>query len=160
MFLLWLLFYGIVAIVYAAIAGLTIYGFYYLFENIALNIFLGVVFGLGAYYAYLRLSLMFLLIALDEQNPLAISWNLLKGNIIRLFGLLALIGVATYAIGLIILILIAVFSWLLSSIIVASWLGSLGLAVLMVFILLMYMLSWAVTAKAYGLVYKTFTKGK
>ena len=88
-------------IICAFLAVMIIAGANYLFNNIILNMILGIFLGLSGLYLYFRIGLVFLLIATDKPKPLRTSWRLLKGNVLRVIGLFLLIGISVYFIILI-----------------------------------------------------------
>lgn len=144
--------------VYGAIAtGITI-GVYYLTDVMALAIILGVIFGLAALYGAFRLGLTFLLVSIDQEKPLRLSWVLLEGNVLRFIGLVILVGISVALISGIGLAIIAGVTWLLTMI--TPLLAIIGVLLFMVYIAAMWLLSWAVGAKAVALVFDTFTEGK
>ena len=57
------------------------------YENLALTATSGIFLGLLACYLVFRLGFFKLLISIDTKAPLRESWHLLKGHVMRLFGL-------------------------------------------------------------------------
>jgi hypothetical protein len=144
--------------IYVLIAAGIIIGIYFLINSVALSVILGILFTLFGIYLLVRIGLTYLLIAVDQIKPIRVSWNLLKGNVLRLFWLLVLIAIAIFLISLAGAIILGIFGWILS--LISLWLVSIPIVLFLIFGFFMWLLSWAVGSKAFALVYKTFTSGK
>lgn len=157
-------------ILYSLLIGLIVVGFVLLgagiivatqllVHNVFLDVTIGILIGLYGFYALIRLSLIFPLISIDREKPLKTSWRMLKGNVLRLIGLMILITFVIGMIGLfgfLALLLIGIIFSLLSPVVSIVVLTLLGLP----FIIFMWLLNWAVFAKAISLVYLSFSEGK
>ncbi len=157
-FILYSILIAVIFGVYGAIASGVAYGLYYLTDMLPLAIILGVVFALGALYGTIRLSLTLLLVSIDQENPLRLSWALLEGNVLRLIGLLIIIALSLSIISGLGAAVVVGISWLLA--LITPYLALLGVLIFMVYVAAMWVFSWAVGAKALALVYQTFTEGK
>ncbi|HUX78325.1 MAG TPA: hypothetical protein VMW10_01050, partial [Alphaproteobacteria bacterium] len=149
---------GILAVIYVSVTGGIAAGAYFLTESIALTAILGVLFGIYGFYLLIRIGLTYLLISIDQENPLRVGWRLLKGNVLRLLGLLLLISLVILLVFIAGSIVLGIFGWILS--LMSTWLIAIPLILFFLFGLAMWLLIWAVTSKAFALVYKTFTSGK
>lgn len=145
--------------IYGLIAAGIVIGAQILLDIIPLTVILGLLFLLGGIYLIVRIALTFLLIAIDREKPLRTSWLLLKRNILRLCGLMLLLGVALLLIGGIGFAITAAIG-IIADMMSSSFL--VGLFAILIVLLggVMWILAWAVNAKALALVYKTFTEGK
>ena len=145
--------------VYTLIGVGIVAGAHYLFENIVLDIGLGALFILYSFYAFLRIFLYSLLIAIDKTHPLRTSWHLVKGNILRLVGLFLLIWVAIvglFAGGALIFSLLGLLLALISPVLMEN----VSVLVILFAGIFSYLISWAIFSKACALVYQTLKKGK
>ncbi len=148
----------ILTALYVAIAAGISIGIYFLVESVALSTILGVLFTLYGFYLIVRIGLTFFLIAIDRTIPIRISWRLLKGNVLRFLGLMLLIFLTIFLIIIAGCIVLGLFGWLLS--LVSPTLLVIPFILLFIFGIILWFISWAVTAKAFALVYKTFTEGE
>ncbi len=156
-----ILYYILIALlagIYIAVSIGIVVGAQAFIGSVALTVILGILLGLFGIYLMLRLALTFVLISIDRNNPLKTSWNLLKGNVLRLFGLVLLIGGAILLIGLAGALVLGILGWLLA--LISPWLAGIALLLFLGFGILMWLLNWAVISKSMALVYKTFTEGK
>lgn len=144
--------------IYALVCIGAIIGLYYLVESMALSVILGIFFGLAGLYAIMRLGLTLFLIAIDQTKPIRLSWALLKGNVLRLVGLMFLVLLVVAGISIAGLLVIAALTWILS--LITPWLAIPGVLLFIAYVAAMWLLSWAAMAKAIALVYKGFTSGK
>lgn len=153
---------GVLAGLYALITGGVIVGIFSLFEGgalaVTLAVILGIFSGLLGLYLLFRLTLLFFFVAVDRDEPLQTSWNLLKGNVLRIIGLTFLIGITMGLIGAAGFILLALFGMLLS--LVSPLLGGVTAIFIFLFTILLWLLNWGVYSKSLALVYQTFTEGK
>ncbi len=148
---------GLLVGIYGLItAGITI-GAYYLVESTPLTAILGILFALYGFYLLVRIGLTYLLIAIDQNNPIRVSWRLLKGSVLRLAGLILLIIIVLLGIFLVGIIALSILGWALA--LITPVLLVIPGVLFLVFGFCMWLLTWAVTSKAYALVYKTFTEG-
>lgn len=148
----------IMASIYATIAAGIVIGAQAYIESIVLTVVLGVLFAIFGFYWIIRIGLTLLLVAIDRNQPMRISWRLLKGNVLRLIGLMILIVIVIGLIGLAGVIVLGILGWILSFI--NPWLVGIAVVLGFLFAFFMWLLNWAVSAKALALVYKTFTEGK
>ncbi len=143
---LYMLFFGM----YIGIGVAIVLGAHVFFTNIALDIVLGTLFALYAFYVVIRISLYQLLIAIDITHPIRTSWHLLKGNLLRFLGLFLLITLALLGIMIVGGVLVGILGGLLGLI------SPVLIKILIVFLgVFAVLVSWAVFAKAYALVYQT-----
>lgn len=139
--------------IYAGVAVGIVLGANALAESTALNVTLAILFFIGLIYVAFRLGLIFFLIATDQTKPIRVSWALLKGNVLRFVGLTFLIMLAVVLISIAGVVVLGLLGWVLSYI--SNWLiAVIGLA-LIIFTVIMWLFSWAMTSKALSLVYKT-----
>ncbi len=157
-FTLYMILIGILAGIYAIIAAGIITGVHMLLESIALDIILGIIFVIGLFYGIFRVYLTLFLIANDQAQPLRRSWELLKGNVLRVLGLVLIISIAVGIIAAVVVGIAALITYLLA--LITPILGILGGIIVFISVAAMWLMSIAVGAKAVALVYKTFVKGK
>ncbi|OJW53950.1 MAG: hypothetical protein BGO67_07750 [Alphaproteobacteria bacterium 41-28] len=148
---------GILATIYILITGGIALGAHFLVGSTALTVVLGILFVIYGIYLALRLSLTYLLIAIDQEKPIRVSWRLLKGNVLRVLGLLILIGIVISLIGLAGIIVLGILGWILS--LISVWLIAIPIVLFALFSIILWFVSWIVGTKALSLVYKTFTSG-
>jgi hypothetical protein len=89
---------------------------------------------------------------MDHAEPLKTSWSLMKGNVLRLLGLLLLVALTIMLIGLVGGIVVGLVSGLFS--LVSPMLGILSLILWLLFAIFTVLLGWAVNSKMLGLVYQ------
>lgn len=123
-----------------------------------LTVIAGILLVIGGIYALIRLSLTFTLISIDQNQPIRKSWRLLKGNVLRLFGLNLLIALVVILIALAGFIVIGLFAGLF--VFISSWLAMLLIIPGALFVLFIWFLSWALQSKALSLVLLSFTEGQ
>jgi len=154
--------YSILVPILGAVYLLTSFGIVFisqhLFSSIALNVILGVLLGLFGCYVLIRIGLFHLLISIDGNQPLKTSWNLLKGNVLRFFGLIFLIMMSILIIAVMGIGVLALLGYLLSFV-THTLTGPIAVLIYL-FGVYIWFLNWAVTAKALSLVYTSFTEGK
>lgn len=143
---------SILAGIYVAISAGIIFGTHSLFENMGVNIILGILLSFYGLYLLLRITLYPVLISVDQSAPLSTSWNLLRGNIIRLIGLFLMVGLTVLLIGAVGAIILGLLTTLFS--VVGPILTVVSLVLWFLFAVFMVLLGWAVNAKALGLVYQ------
>lgn len=151
MFLYNLLFIVLFAAYGAIAAGITV-GSYFLTESVFLTALLGTLFFLGLFYLMGRLMLMFLNVATDQAEPLRMSWHVMRGNVLRLFGLFILIWLAIIALIIVGSVIIGITGTILGFI--GAWLGYLAFALFIPFSLFVWLVAAAMTMKALALVNK------
>jgi hypothetical protein len=151
MFLYQILFVVLFAAYGGIAAGITI-GVYFLTESIFLAALLGTLFFLGLFYLMGRLMLVFLNVAIDQPEPLRTSWQVMRGNVLRLFGLFILISLAIIALSIVGGLIIGVTGVILGFI--GGWLGAVIFALYVPFALFVWLVSAAMTMKAMALVNK------
>jgi len=151
MFLYHLLFIVLFAAYGAIAAGITV-GAYFLTESVFLTALLGTLFFIGLFYLMGRLILVFLNVATDKSEPLRTSWHVMKGNVLRLFGLFILIWLAIIALTIVGALIIGVTGAILSFI--GGWLGYVVFALSIPFALFVWLVAAAMTMKALALVSK------
>ncbi len=149
---------GILASIYVFITVGIGLGAHFLVGSIFLTSILGVLFVIYGIYLVIRISLTYLLIAIDQEKPIRVSWRLLKGNVLRVFWLFLLIGIVIFLISVAGGIVLGVLGWILS--LISVWLVAIPVVLFLLFALFMWLLSWSVSSKAFALVYKTFTEGE
>jgi hypothetical protein len=126
--------------------------------NTALNIVVGALYATGALYVLFRLSLVFPLVAIEHERPMSTSWNLMRGNVLRLLGLFILITLKILLIVLAGLVVLGLIGWLLY--LIVPFLVIVPILFAIIFFLYIWLLNWAVITKAFSLVYLSFTAGK
>jgi len=141
--------------IYVAISGGIVFGAHILFESIVLDVVLGALFAIYGIYLMYRIILTFPLIAIDQKKPIRVSWRLLKGNVLRLFGLIFLIIISLLLLGLAGVIVLGILGWVLA--LINPWLAGIAALLLLVFGLFIWLLSWGVVSKAMSVVYKDLT---
>ena len=151
--ILYSLLIAILAGIYFLIAGGVTIGTQFLIESKDLMGIIGALFVIYAIYLFTRIGLIGLLISIDQRAPLKTSWYLLKGNVLRLFVLLFLIGIAFVLLALIGMALLGILGWTIN-----LWLNWPPMILVSLFGLLMWFFNWAVSSKALALVYNTVTK--
>ncbi|MBS0272698.1 MAG: hypothetical protein JSR85_08675 [Proteobacteria bacterium] len=155
-----LLYYILIVLLFVAYtgiaAGITL-GLHFGLENTTLTAIVGTLLALYGIYLFVRLSLTFLLIAIDHDVPLRTSWRLLKRNVLRLIGLMLLISLAFLAIIAITFLILGIVTWILS--LVSPWLFGVGLFLMALAGLVLWLFSFGVILKSLALVYKSFTEG-
>ena len=146
-FFLFVFLFGIYVFVAMGIIGIS----QSLFDNTILNVSLGIFAGLYGLYIFFRLGLFPLFIAIDQIKPMAMSWRLLKGNVLRFIGLNILLMVSLLAILLLGAVLLIP---LLQVTMTNSFLNG-GVSILAgLFLILMGFIYWSVFSKAGALVYE------
>jgi hypothetical protein len=156
--ILYSLLIGILATIYILITGGIAIGAHFLVGSTALTVILGIVFVIFGIYLAIRISLTYLLIAIDQEKPIRISWRLLKGNVLRVLGLMLLIGIVISLVGLAGIIVLGILGWILA--LISLWLVAIPILLFAAFSIILWFVSWVVGTKALSLVYKTFTSGK
>lgn len=142
----------ILAGTYLGISAGIIIGAHALFDNIGINVILGILLFIYLFYLMFRLTLYPVVISMDHAEPLKTSWRLMKGNILRLLGLVLLVTLTIMLIGLVGGIVVGLVSGLFS--LVSPMLGILSLILWLLFAIFMILLGWAVNSKMLGLVYQ------
>lgn len=142
---------AILGIIYVGLAAGILIGVHALFANTGINIMVGILLVLYAYYLIVRLSLFPVMIAMDQSAPMKTSWRLMKGNVLRLVGLTLLVALTILLIGIIGGAIVGLLSMFL--IMISPALSVLGILLGLIFAVLMVLLGWAVMSKALGLVY-------
>ncbi len=155
---LYSIYIGVLMVLYGGVAIGIAWGAYALTESIALTVILAAFLTLYGFYFLIRLGLTFLLVAIDRSQPMKTSWRLLQGHILRLTGLLMLIGLAIIGIGLAGAIVIALFGFLLT--LISPSLVSIAVLAGVVFGIGVWIFSWALYSKSYALVYASFMEGR
>jgi hypothetical protein len=149
---------GILAGVYGLLSAGIILLAEYFFASVAVNIVLGALLILYGFYLMFRITLTFLLIAIDRNQPIRVSWRLLKGNVSRVVGLVLLIMLTILLmtlVGLIALVLIGVlFSF------ISPWLAGITAVLIYTFMMFIWFYAWAVNTQALSHVYRVFTEGE
>ncbi len=156
--ILYSLLLGLIAIGFILLGVGIVFAAHMMAHSVFLNVLLGTVVGLFGFYALIRLTLLFPLIAIERENPLKTSWNLLKGNVLRLIGLSLIIGLKIIGIMLLGFIAIGFVGYLLF--LISPVLLVVPIVVGGLFIAYIWLLNWAVMTKAISLVYLSFTEGK
>ncbi|MBX9785959.1 MAG: hypothetical protein K2Y08_01350 [Alphaproteobacteria bacterium] len=155
------LYYLLVIVLYlacgAVAVGITM-GSYLLIENIFLTVFLGILSAGGLIYLMARITLTFLYVAVDQKEPLRTSWHLMKGNVLRVLGLVFLILLVILGITIVGSAIIGLGGWLLSFI--NMWLGAIIFALFLPFGLFVWLVSTALMIKAIALINKQLTEKK
>lgn len=134
------------------------FGIQTLGDMTALTVIFAILMVTFGFYALLRVGLAFALISVDQSQPIQKSWRLLKGNVLRLFGLMLLIGLVVSLIALAGFIIIGVFAGLF--LFISPWLAGLLIIPGGLFFVFIWLFSWAFQAKAISLVLLSFTEGK
>lgn len=147
---------GALAGIYVLVSAGIILVAQHLFESLALNIILGILFILFGLYAFIRLSFVQLLVAIDRSHPLRTSWTLLKKNVLRLLGLLFLVMVSILIICIVGIAILALLGLLLAFI--SPTLAAFSAVLIYLFGVYVWFLNWAVTTKALSLVYTSLTE--
>lgn len=155
MFLYHLLIVVLFAAYAGVAAGITV-GSYFLTESVFLTALIGTLFGLGAFFLIGRLVLVFLNVATDKTEPLRTSWHVMKGNVLRLFGLYILISLVIIALTIVGAVIIGLTGVLLSFI--GAGLGYAIYALAIPFTLFVWLVGAAMAMKAIALVSKQLTK--
>lgn len=142
---------GFLAVIYVAISAGLIIGAHSLFAHIGIDVILGILLALYGFYLMLRIVLFPVLISIDQREPIKNSWRLMRGNVLRFFGLSLLIGLTFMLIGLIGFGLLAVL-FMLSAAAGPILMGIVGLLGIL-FFLFFILIAWAVNSKMMGIVY-------
>lgn len=156
--LLYYLLIGLLSGLYIGISFGILMGSYYIFESVWFNFLLGFGFLVFGLYLLFRVTLTFLLVAVDVQEPLRTGWDLLGGNVLRILGLSVLIGLTILVTGIIGGLIFAFVGWVFSFVwtFITAVVALLGVF----FFLVLWFISWAATTKAFALVYMSLTKKK
>ena len=156
------LYYILVAILGGIFVGISaglIFGVHLLLDNIAVDVILGILLGLFGFYLAFRITLYPVLISVDQSAPLSTSWRLMRGNVLRLLGLVILLTLTVLLIGVIGVLVLVLITALFSM--VSPILGVLTLLLWLFFVVFWVLLIWAVMSKAMGLVFLELSnKGK
>jgi len=128
------------------------------FNSIEIDVSAGILVGIFLFYILLRLSLIYPLVSIDHPTPVSTSWRMLKGNVLRLLGLLLLIGLKIIGIFLLGFIIIGVIGTLFFFI--SPMLAFIPIVAAVAFLVYLWILNWAVVTKSLSLVYQTFTQGE
>ncbi|MBL8676077.1 MAG: hypothetical protein JNJ47_01425 [Alphaproteobacteria bacterium] len=155
MFLYYLLIVILIVVYSGGTAGIT-FASYLLIENIFLTVFLGTLSVVGLIYLATRLTLTFLYVSVDQKDPLRTSWHLMKGNVLRVFGLFLLMGLVILGITILGSAIIGLGGWLLS--LMNMWLGLIIFALFLPFGLAVWLVSIALMTKTIVLVNKQLTE--
>lgn len=145
---------GIFVSIYFGITGGIVYGAHMWLENIALDVVLGVIFLIFGIYLAIRIALLFLLIAIDRPEPLRSTWRLMEGNVWRFFWLMIFIGLSVAIVTGIGMGILTLFGM------IGEYFAVIAAILMFFFGIIMWLVYWASLAKAYSLVYQSFTKGK
>jgi len=148
----------VLAGIYMLISAGIIFVMQYAFDSIVVNITFGVLLTFFGMYALMRIGLVHLLIAIDRSHPIRTSWNLLKRNVLRFFGLLFLVTLSILIIGIVGIGALTLIGYILAS--VSPILAVPIVILIYLFGIYVWFLSWAVSAKALSLVYISFTEGE
>lgn len=149
---------GILGGVYALLSASIIMLSEYLFASVAVNVILGGFLVLYGLYLMFRITLTFLLIAIDRSEPMRVSWRLLKGNVLRVVGIILLITLRILLMIIIGLIALVLIGMLLSF--VSSLLAGIVAVLIYIFMMFIWFYAWAVNTQALSFVYKEFTEGE
>lgn len=155
------LYYILVILLFAAYTSIAVgitMGLHFGIESTTLTAIVGTFLALYGIYLFIRLSLTFLLVAIDHEVPLRTSWRLLKKNVLRLVGLMLLISLAFLAIIIVTFTILGIVSWILS--LISPWLLGIGIFLMALAGLALWLFSFGVIIKSLALVYKSFTEGK
>lgn len=144
--------------IYIAIAAGVIIAAHVAAQSVGLDVALGVLFGVFAFYLMFRIVLYPVIISLDQSEPLRSSWRLMRGNIWRFFGLVLLIALTLMLIGVLGGIILGLISMLLTAI--NPVLGILSIILWVLFAVFMVLLGWAVNSKMMGLVFLELSMDK
>lgn len=155
---LYTLLIGVMAGIYFFIAAGITFGAHYLFESVFLTVILGIFLALYGIYLFFRLSLVLLLVAIDRVEPFKSSWRLLKGNTLPLIGLTLLVSLTMGLVGILGLVVIALFGAALYFI--TPILAVVAGILLFLFGIIIWFFFWAVYSKALTFVYKTVSEEK
>lgn len=155
--ILYSLLIGLMSIGFVLVGAGIVIAFHMMFHSIFLDVLLGLVIGVFGLYALIRLTLTFPLISIERENPLRSSWNMLHGNVLRLFGLSLIIGLAIFGIMLLGFLAISLVGYLLFMI--SPVLLFIPIIAGVIFMAYIWLLNYAVMTKAISLVYLSFTKG-
>ena len=150
--ILYSLFISIMAGLYVlTVTGITI-GIHYSVESLILTATVATLLAVFGFYLILRISLSFLFISIDQENPINKSWKLLKGNVSRLLGLILLIWISIFLVSVIGIVILGIFGWILY--LINPLLTGIALLFIILFALCMWLLSWAIVSKSLSLIYK------
>lgn len=150
-----ILYYVLIILIVAVYIGIAVaitVGAHFGIGNVALTILIGTLLTLYGFYLIIRLaSLTFLLIAIDQTAPLKTGWHLLKKNVLRLIGLMFLIGLAIMGIALLGFAILGVLTWILG--LMSPLLAGVGLGLMVLLGLAIWLFSMAISLKSLALVY-------
>ena len=85
------IFFCILICIYILFSAVVFFIIQNCFDNSTLNIITYILLLVFAYYFLCRIFLSFLLVAIDDSEPIKTSWRLMKGNVLKFSMLLALI---------------------------------------------------------------------
>jgi hypothetical protein len=88
---LYTFFFGILTWIYMLFSAGVFFIIQNFFENSAIDMITFILLAIFAYYLLCRIFLSFLLISIDDSEPIKTSWRLMKGNILRFTVLVVLI---------------------------------------------------------------------
>jgi hypothetical protein len=149
---LFILLFTLLIGIYAAIATGLVWGAHSLFSNIGIDVILGIILGIYAFYLMIRVSLFLIPISLDQGSPMKTSWRLMKGNVLRLFWLNVLVQLTVLLVTIVGGIGVAILGFLFGLVSVGlGW--AVGIVLGLLLAIAMTLLAWAATAKAMGVVY-------
>lgn len=157
-FFLYSLLIGIIGGIYIAISAGVIIGAHALIANTGVNVILGILFFLFAFYLMFRVVLYPVLISIDQSEPIRTSWGLMKGNVLRFIGLSLLIMLTIALIGILGAVVLMVIGGIFS--LVGPLFAGLVLILGLIFAVAMVLLTWAVNSKMMGLIYQELSAKK
>lgn len=155
--ILYTLLISVLAGIYVLAAFGVGFGIQTLVGSTGLTVIFGIALAILGFYALIRLSLAFVLISIDQSQPIQKSWRLLKGNVLRVLGLNLLIGLVVVLIAIVGFIALAIFAGIFAFI--SPWLAGIVAIPGALFILFISVFSWALQSKALSLVLLSFTEG-
>jgi len=149
---------GVLSAIYVLASVGIGFGIQTLSDITALTVIAGIFLFIVGFYALIRLSLTFILISIDQSQPIQKSWRLLKGNVLRLAVLHLLIALVIILIALAGSIVIGLFAGLF--VFISPWLATFLIIPGALFFVFIWFLSWALQSKALSLVWLSFTEGE
>jgi len=106
---------GFLSILYVSISTFICLEFQSSSKSLVLTGILAVFLGIGGLCLITRLGLTYVLASIDHKKPLTLSWQLMKGNVLRLTGFSVLVCAAFLFLGLMGVGILGGIGWLLYS---------------------------------------------
>lgn len=138
--------------IYIGFSSIICLVFYGSLKNIPSTVILAIFLGFCGFCWITRLGLTYLLVSIDQKKPLKLSWNLMRGNVLRLTGCIILGLVAFFLIGLMGVGVLGAIGWLLYSI--NPWLIIIAMIPLVLFVFSLVFAFFAIEFKGAALTYK------